>query len=590
MRRIHLKPAYLLIPIVLSLLAAAFEGIGLGLLVPLLNGFLERDYSFVQEIPLLSDLLALLPTAWISTDRALFGVLAATFVIATILKNILKYLSTISVTYLASRAEHHLRKYLFEAYLHLGQEYFDATSVGQHSTVLLQFTKQAVMPLLISAKFFQALFPLVAYFVVTMLISWQLTLLAVPVFVILHFVTRVIIRRIQEYSASIAAQGKALGQKVVDILSAVRLVRTSQTQVEERVHYALLSDEAARLEFRKGVYQHLMQPSQELITLFAGLFLFAAMLALLVYGGVGESSQLLVYFYIVVNAGTKFSALSSVRGDIASQAPYLAEILRIFDESKHRVVPSGAREFHGLKDRIALRNLQFSYKDGVEALKGVSLEVPRGSRTALVGETGSGKSTVFNLLLRMYDCPPGAIFLDGIDIRAYSTSSILQHVALVSQETLLFRESLKHNITYGVGDVAERDLKDAIARARLTDLMEKLPDGLDTVVGDRGATLSGGERQRIAIARALLKKADIFLLDEPTSALDTQTEQLVQQAIDDAVKGKTVLVIAHRLATVRSADQIVVLKDGRNVEQGTHDELKEKGGAFAELLVGQELG
>jgi ABC-type multidrug transport system fused ATPase/permease subunit len=218
LRRVHINPAYLLLPIALSLAAAFFEGIGLGLLVPLLNGFLTRDYSFITTTPVLSTILHWLPSSITSTDRALFGFLVAAFFIATILKNVLRYISTVSMLYVSTRTEHHLRKYLFEAYLHMEQEYFDRTSVGQHSTVLLQFSKQAVLPLPLSAKFVQALFPLIAYFIVMLTISWQVTLMTIPVFLVLHGVTRSLITRIQVLSAFIAKQTRLAANRAKDVL------------------------------------------------------------------------------------------------------------------------------------------------------------------------------------------------------------------------------------------------------------------------------------------------------------------------------------------------------------------------------------
>jgi ABC-type multidrug transport system fused ATPase/permease subunit len=206
-------------------------------------------------------------------------------------------------------------------------------------------------------------------------------------------------------------------------------------------------------------------------------------------------------------------------------------------------------------------------------LRGVSFIIPAQQVTALVGPTGSGKTTIVSLLLRFYDCPPNSIFFDGEDIQDFTASSVREHMAFVSQDAWLFNDTLWANLTYGLPAVTEEEAISTLERARLFELVQRLPKGLQTEIGDRGVQLSGGEKQRLSIARALLKKAEIVIFDEPTSALDAQTEQLVQAALADAMQGKTVLVIAHRLVTIQHADSIVVMEAGRVVEQGTWHEL-----------------
>ncbi len=209
--------------------------------------------------------------------------------------------------------------------------------------------------------------------------------------------------------------------------------------------------------------------------------------------------------------------------------------------------------------------------------------------TAIVGATGEGKSTIINLIMRFYECPPRAIFLNGEDIREYDTKSIRKHMAFVSQTPSLFNDTIRGNIAYGREGISDEEVMKVAKKAHIDDLIESLPEGLSSKVGDMGVMLSGGEKQRIAIARALLKDSDIFLLDEATSALDSGTERKIQEAIDVAVKGKTSIVIAHRLSTIKYADKIVVLEKGRVLEQGSLQELLDEKGKFYEYWQMQKF-
>jgi subfamily B ATP-binding cassette protein MsbA len=290
-----------------------------------------------------------------------------------------------------------------------------------------------------------------------------------------------------------------------------------------------------------------------------------------------------------LNLSSKFGLLLSFQSQLAAASSPINEVLKVFQEEGKFFVTGGRREFHGLQQGITFRNLTFAYATDRDVLHDVSLVIRAKRTTAIVGPTGAGKSTLIHLLMRYYDCPSRSIFLDEVDIREFQLDSYLARIALVSQDTLLFHDTLRNNITYGLTDVPEEILQNVVARARLGGLIEQLPLGLDTPIGDRGVQLSGGEKQRVSIARALLKNAEILILDEATSALDSQTENLIQEAINDAMQNRTGIVIAHRLSTIKHADEIVVLKDGCLAEQGTLQDLLQLQGVFARLWKEQSF-
>ncbi|MCE2482250.1 MAG: ATP-binding cassette domain-containing protein [Alphaproteobacteria bacterium] len=237
---------------------------------------------------------------------------------------------------------------------------------------------------------------------------------------------------------------------------------------------------------------------------------------------------------------------------------------------------------------IAFDDVRFTYANGKAALNGVSLEVPAGATVGLVGRSGAGKSTVINLLPRFFDVDAGSIAIDGVDLRHATLASLRGAIGLVSQESTLFNDTVRANIAYGRIDADEREIERAARDAAAHDFIVELPRGYDTVVGERGVALSGGQRQRIAIARAMLKNAPILLLDEATSALDAESERQVQQALNNLMRGRTTLVVAHRLSSIQDADRIYVMDEGRIVETGRHGELLARGGVYAELYATQQ--
>jgi ATP-binding cassette subfamily B protein len=267
----------------------------------------------------------------------------------------------------------------------------------------------------------------------------------------------------------------------------------------------------------------------------------------------------------------------------------LALFDRIFEYLDHEIdIVEGKRALRETRGEVALDSVWFRYDDAAWTLQDVSFAVPRGTKTALVGETGSGKTTCAYLVARLYDASEGSVSIDGVDVRDLTFESLADTVGVVSQETYLFHASVRENLRFARPTATDDEIEDAARAAQIHELIATLPDGYDTMVGERGYRFSGGEKQRIAIARTILRNPPVLVLDEATSSLDTQTERLVQEALERLSEGRTTIAIAHRLSTVRDADQIVVLDRGRVAEIGTHDELLARGGRFAELVAGDQ--
>jgi ATP-binding cassette, subfamily B, bacterial len=280
-------------------------------------------------------------------------------------------------------------------------------------------------------------------------------------------------------------------------------------------------------------------------------------------------------------------SLLSVGLEVQTSLALFSRIFEYLDLPVDIQEAPNARTLAGVRGDVALRDVWFRYDEQAPwTLREIEAQMPAGTRTAIVGETGSGKTTLAYLVARLYECQRGSVAIDGVDIRAVTLASLAATVGLVSQETYLFHASIRENLRFACAEASDEEIEEAARAAQIHELIASLPEGYDTPVGERGYRFSGGEKQRIAIARTILRNPPVLILDEATSALDTETERAVQLALDELSKGRTTIAIAHRLSTIRDADQILVLDGGHLVERGTHEQLVELGGRYAALLAG----
>ncbi|MGV0852032.1 ABC transporter ATP-binding protein [Mycolicibacterium phlei] len=449
--------------------------------------------------------------------------------------------------------------------------------------------------------------------VVMLSLSWQITLLSlllVPLFIV---PARRIGATMARLSREAAAHNATMNTQMTERFSApgATLVKLFGNPVTESREFSRRAGRVRDIGVKTAMLQSVFMNSLTLMSALA-LALVYGLGGVLAIGGHLQAGAIVSLALLLTRLYAPLTALANAHVEIASALVSFERVFEVLDlEPLIREKPD-AVEVPAGPVTVALRNVRFAYpsadkvslasleevaelsetdlRGGVEVLHGVSFTAEPGQMLALVGSSGAGKSTIASLIARLYDVDSGAVTLNGVDVRDVSFASLKDAVGVVTQDGHLFHESIRDNLRLGAPDATDEQLWQALDRARLADVVAELPDGLDTVVGERGYRLSGGQRQRLTIARLLLGRARVVVLDEATASLDTESEAAVQQALGEALAGRTSIVIAHRLSTVRAADQILVVEDGRIVERGTHLELLAHRGRYAELYETQFSG
>ena len=507
----------------------------------------------------------------------------ATLIGVTLLYAVSTVMSTYLLTKISQSILVTLRTELFARILHWPFANYQSHSTG---LVCSKFVNEANIALggAVSAAIIlvRDSLQIIALFAVLFWQNWQLTLVALVVGPVGALIMRAISQRTKRIVKASQAAIAGILSRVQESYKAERLVKISDTYDFEMDRFRPINQKIRRTELKRQVMQGLGTPVMQVITM-SGVAVVVAYALFEAQAGRLTIGEFITFLSAMMLLMSPLQHLAGLNATFASISVAAKSIFDTMDEAVED--DKGTVELKDVKGAIEFKDVRLTYPETTrEAIKGVTLSVRPGEHVALVGLSGSGKSSMVNLVPRFWSVTSGAVTVDGVNVEDCTLASLRNHIAVVSQNVILFDTTVRENIAYGMPEVSEAAIEKAVEAAALTEVVAALPKGLDTPVGEAGGLLSGGQKQRISIARALLKDAPILILDEATSALDSESENQIKEALETLMKGRTCLTVAHRLSTIDRADRIVVMQDGVIVEEGTPAELLAKGGAYARMV------
>ena len=563
---------------------ALFETATRAMLVPIFDQFLP---SAAKNSATLFGLQNFIPEndwyqAWL-----IISVLLVSF---TVLKGVAEFFSSYLMTKIGQAAVLDMRQELYAHLLSQSSSFFERHRTNYLVTRIV--TSCAAIEISVASNMRDILregLMLIAFLAGAFYYNWRLMLGALVTAPIIGILTAKFSKALRKLSEEFIESNKLLSDTAQETLTNQTIVKAYSAERREQTRFTEVAQRIARAHLRSGKVAATSPPVIEIIGIAAIVILFYFGLREINSGRM-ETSQFFAFLGFLVSSYDPMRKLSRQHNQIVQALAAAKDVWDVLDEKDYLLEKPDAVVLDSLREKIELKDVSFSYKnENKTVVRELNLEIPKGQMIALVGESGGGKSSLIKLIQRLYDPTEGAIFWDTIDLRDAKITSLKKQIALVTQETVLFNDTVRYNISYGKPDATEAEISNAARVAFAHDFIEELPNGYDTIVGERGTFLSGGQRQRIAIARAVLTGAPVLILDEATSALDAESERLVQKALANLMENKTSIVIAHRLSTVRRADKIVVMERGRIIQIGTHAELLAKGGTYKKLYELQFL-
>jgi subfamily B ATP-binding cassette protein MsbA len=575
-------PKLIGLTVVLGFSGAVFNGVSTALIIPVIFGFLGQEIGMKGMPPVLQQMLSGSTNSLPPHHRYL--IMMGWVLGAIVLKNLASYASSIVSSRLSQTLTRQIRQDGMRLLLDVDLEFFSKNKLGDLMSQLGGETSRAAEAIRITTSLFTTCITIFVFTAFLLAISWQLTIATTILLGLASLSNQFLVKRARRNGEILSEQSRGYSVMQQEILSGIRLVKATGNEDIEYRNLSQLIEARENAELQSQATFAMVPPLNEI----AGI---VTVLTIVILGKAWFETQpgslstiLLTYLLVLFRLLPFVSQLNSQRSSFANAAPSVQVVADFLRRDNKPFMARGQTHYSGIKDAIRFTDLGFRYPSNEDwTLQGINLTLPKGTTLALVGSSGAGKSTLADLLPRFYDCDMGGISIDDRDIREFDLRSLRQSMGIVSQDTFLFNDTVANNIAYGVENSTRDSIIESARRANAYQFISELPQGFDTTIGDRGVLLSGGQRQRLAIARALLKNPEILILDEATSALDTVSERIVQQAIDELSRDRTVLVIAHRLSTIQNADQIAVFDKGRVVEVGTHHELLSQRGVYANL-------
>ena len=516
------------------------------------------------------------------TPQETLKVLCLTIMVVFLTKNIFLYMKNYFMTVVQFHLITEMRNRLYKHFNALSLSYFDQKKSGELTSIIINDV--ANLRRALGTSFHQLLVEpinLLAFIILLFIISWKLALLSIVILPIAGLTILSIGRSIRRKSKRTAAMIAGITNIITETLSSIRVVKAFAMEGYEVQRFFKETHHYFQLILRRAKLRLLASPITETLGVMIGVLLLWVG-GIEVLSGEGLTPEDFLRFILLLFAMMDpLRKLSKVNVSLQAGAASAERIFSILDTEPNIVDKTDSVKINSFEKQIMFNNVSFKYEFDDTVLKDISFEIEKGSVVALVGSSGAGKSTLADLIPRFYDVDKGGITIDGHDIRDLSLNSLRRLMGIVTQETILFNDTVRANIAYGQIDINDEQVIPAAKAANALEFINELSEGFDTVIGEKGVKLSGGQRQRLAIARAIMKNPPILILDEATSALDTESDRLVHKALETLMVDRTVLVIAHRLSTVTNADKIILLDKGEIKEMGTHNELMEKKGLYS---------